>query len=1124
MKNYKNFSRYLGNLLRKNLAMKLSFLFFLVVLFNSHASSYAQNKKLTLAVTDTPVEHILEKIEDKSEFRFFYKTEEIDIKRIVSLDVKNMRIKDILNIIFNGQDVAYSLVNKQIVLTKVKGLQKVSIPENTTSDQSTRPQQLVTGTVVDEQGVPLPGANVLEKGTTNGTQTDFDGMFSLELTGQGVSTLVFSYIGYVTQEVEIDGITSLDVTLKEDAQSLDEVVIIGYGSVKKRDLTGSVASVKGEAVAETPTPRIDDALRGKVSGLQITPTSSAPGAAATVRIRGSNSLSANNEPLYVIDGFIGGFNLNDINPQDVESIQVLKDASATAIYGSRGSNGVILITTKRGKVGKLKVTFDTYTGFQSPRRFLDVLNASDYAAWINEVNGSEVYPNPSSFGEGTNWQREIFKNGALMQNYTLSLAGGNEKSRFFLSLNAFDQDGISMNSSLKRYQLKLNSDHQISDRFKIGQSLLISRNRTTPGYNLNDFVGDRDISLQIAGWLPTLPVRDSNGQFTFQTESSLLTADNPVARAELLENINTQTRVIGTVFGEYELFDGLKYKLLAGVNILGELGQNYSPSSLFQENTTSGTARVSNVNRDDILLENTLNFNKEYGNHSVSGLLGYTRQTISTFSNGAEVRGFVTDAFSFNNLGAGTERISNTSQELEEGLESYLFRANYGYKGKYLFTASARLDGSSVFSKNNKWGLFPSAAFAWNLYEEDFIKNLNLFDELKFRTSLGQLGNPGVAPFSSLSQLSLQGNNYVFGSGQTLVPGIAPNTLGNDNLKWETTTQYDIGLDASFFDNRVGLTLDYYNKVTKDLLVQVPLLQLTSFDTALSNFGKVRNRGFELSLNSLNVRTDNFEWNTSFNISTNRNEIMEIDAPEGFILNNPIGGDFVGVPSGILREGIPLGSFYGLVSEGIWNNQEEIDSSGLTGETVFLGGRRYKDVDGDGEIDVTKDRQVIGDANPDFFGGFGNTFKYKNFEMYMYFTFVFGNDIFNETLSKLGVAFDNNVPGHYVDRWTPSNTDSNVLSANAAQRSLVTSNSDMIEDGSFVRLRNLNFSYRIPTDNIPWISTAKVYIQGTNLILFDNYSGYDPEINRGTGNLRRGYDNAQDPAAETYTLGLTLTF
>lgn len=905
---------------------------------------------------------------------------------------------------------------------------------------------------------------------------------------------------------------------------MDEVVIIGYGSVKRRDLTGSVSSLSGDVVAETPTPRIDDALRGKVSGLQITPTSSAPGAAATVRIRGSNSLSANNEPLYVIDGFIGGFNLNDINPQDVESIQVLKDASATAIYGSRGSNGVILINTKRGKVGKIKITLDTYTGIQSPRRFLDVLNASDYATWINEINGSNVYPNPTSFGEGTDWQREIFKNGALMQNYSLSMAGGNEKSRFFISLNLFDQDGISLNSSLKRYQLKINSDHQINDKFKIGESLLISRNRTTPGYNLNDFNGDRDDSLQIAGWLPTLPVRDSNGQFTFQTESSLLTADNPVARAELLENINTQTRVIGTVFGEYEILDGLKFKLLAGVNIHGELRQNYSPSSLFQENTTSGTARVSNLYRDDLLFENTLNFNKTFSNHSVSGLLGYTRQTISSFTNGALVRGFVTDAFSFNNLGAGTERISNESQELEEGLESYLFRANYGYKGKYLFTASARLDGSSVFSKNNKWGLFPSAAFAWNLFEEDFIKKLNVFDELKLRTSFGQLGNPGVTPFSSLSQLSLDGNNYVFGSNQTLVPGIAPNSLGNDNLKWETTTQYDIGLDASFFDNRVGLTLDYYNKVTKDLLVQVPLLQLTSFDSALGNFGKVRNHGFEISLNTLNTRTDNFEWNTSFNISTNRNEILEIDAPEGFILNNPIGGDFLGIPSGILREGISLGSFYGLVSEGIWNSQQEIDDSGLSGETVILGGRRYKDVDGDGEIDITNDRQVIGDANPDFFGGFGNTLKYKNFEMYMYFTFVLGNDIFNETSSKLGVAFDNNVPGYYVDRWSPSNLDTNILSANAAERSLVTSNSDMIEDGSFVRLRNLNFAYKIPTDKIPWISSAKVYLQGTNLILFDSYSGYDPEINRGIGNLRRGYDNAQDPAVETYTLGLTLTF
>lgn len=981
----------------------------------------------------------------------------------------------------------------------------------------------ITGTVMDNNGMPLPGVNILVKGTTTGTQTDFDGNYSLEIKNSD-SILVFSYVGYLTQEVTIDNKTIINIILKEDIAALDEIVIVGYGAVRKRDLTGSVSSIKGEDVSETPTPRIDDALRGKVSGLQITPTSSAPGASATVRIRGSNSISANNEPLYVIDGFIGGFNLNDINPQDVESIEVLKDASSTAIYGSRGSNGVILITTKRGKVGKLKVTLDSYTGIQSPRRFLDVLNATQYAEWINEVNGSEVYENPSVFGEGTNWQKEIYQKGAFMQNHTFSLSGGNEDSRFFFSLNAFDQDGISINSSLKRYQIKLNSDHQINKKLKISESLLISRNRTTPGYNLDDFNGEQDAALQIAGWNPTLPIRDENGDFTFQTESSLLTADNPVARAELIQNIRTQTSIIGTVFGEYEIFDGLKYKLLFGANIRGELYQNYSPSLLFQENNTSGTARVSNIDRDDFLIENTLNFNKEYGNNSVSGLLGYTRQTINTFKNGAEAQGFVTDAFSYNNLGAAAERLSTVSEETEEGLESFLFRANYGYRGKYLFTASARLDGSSVFSKNNKWGLFPSAAIAWRAIEEDFIKELNVFDDLKLRASFGQLGNPGVTPGSSLSQLSQDGNNYIFGVGQTLAPGIAPNTLGNDNLKWETTTQFDIGLDASFFNNRLNMSLDYYNKETKDLLVQVPVLQLTSFDTALSNFGKVSNKGFELSLNSLNVTSENFEWSTNFNISTNKNEILEIDAPEGFILNNPIGGNFVGVPSGILKKGIPLGSFYGLVSDGIWNNQEEIDESGLTGESIFLGGRRYSDVDGDGVIDITKDRQIIGDANPKFFGGLGNSFRYKKFELYVYITFVYGNDIFNETQSRLGVAFDNNVPASYIDRWSPSNTNTNIPASFAVQRSLVTSNSDMIEDGSFLRLRNLNFSYDIPTENIPWLSSAKVYLQGTNLLLFDNYSGYDPEINRGTGNLKRGYDNSQDPAIETYTLGLTLSF
>jgi len=1105
------------SLIRKRFLMMImkAFIFLMctAVFSLSTTNSFSQEKIVIENDQLITIDQVFRIIKKQTNLDFVYPRSIFKNTPKIQVKKGETKVTELLKVSLSSNNLSFKFTENNTILIEEKAQLKEELKQTTK----------ITGTVMDNNSIPIPGVNILVKGTTTGTQTDFDGNYSLEIENTD-NLLVFSYVSYLTQEVAIANRTIINIILKEDIAALDEIVIVGYGSVRKRVLTGSVSSIKAKEVSETPTPRIDDALRGKVSGLQITPTSSAPGAAATVRIRGSNSISANNEPLYVIDGFIGGFSLNDINPQDVESIEVLKDASSTAIYGSRGSNGVILITTKKGKIGKLKVTLDTYTGVQSPRRFLDVLNASQFAEWINEVNGSEVYENPSAFGEGTNWQKEIYQNGALMQNHTLSLSAGNEDSRFFFSLNGFDQDGISMNSSLKRYQIKLNSDHQISEKFKISQSLLISRNRTTPGYNLDDIIGEQDAALQIAGWNPTLPVRDENGDFTFQTESSLLTADNPVARAELLQNIRTQTSIIGTVYGEYEIFDGLKYKLLAGANIRGELRQNYSPSSLFQENNTSGTARVLNSDRNDFLLESTINFNKVYGNHSVSGLLGYTRQTISTFTNASEVRGFVTDAFSFNNLGAATERLSTVSEELEEGLESYLFRANYGYKGKYLFTASARLDGSSVFSKNNKRGLFPSAAIAWRAIEEDFIKELNVFDDLKLRASLGQLGNPGITPGASLSQLSQDGNNYIFGSGQTPAPGIAPNTLGNDNLKWETTTQFDIGLDASFFNNRLNMTIDYYHKETDDLLVQVPLLQLTSFDSALSNFGKVRNTGFELSLNSINLTSDNFEWSTNFNISTNKNEILEIDAPEGFILNNPIGGDFIGVPSGILREGIPLGSFYGLVSEGIWNDQAEIDESGLTGETIFLGGQRYRDVDGNGEIDITDDRQIIGDANAKFFGGMGNNFRYKNFEVYIYLTFVYGNDIFNETQSRLGVAFDNNVPGSYANRWTPTNTNTNIPASNAFQRSLITSNSDMIEDGSFLRLRNLNFAYNIPTEKLSWLSSAKVYIQGTNLLLFDNYSGYDPEINRGTGNLKRGYDNAQDPAIETYTLGLTLNF
>ncbi len=1062
---------------------------------------------ISISLSNATVKQALKAIEGKTDFIFTYSNEKLSKDIRIDLYVENETLATSLLSIAKQANLEFRRVNNAISVKQMA--KKIPVSKRLIEVLET----VISGTVTDENNEGIPGVNVLVKDTDIGTITDADGSYVLNVP-DNATTLVFSYVGYVSEEVEIGERTTIDVRLVPDVSTLSEIVVIGYGTVKKSDLTGSVASLKSQEITATPTARLDDALRGKIAGLQVVPTSSAPGAAASIRIRGSNSVSANNEPLFVIDGFIGGGNLTDININDVESVEVLKDASATAIYGSRGSNGVILITTKRGSAGKARFSYDMNVSFQSPTRLLGVLNATEYAEWINEIKGITIYPDPASLGEGTDWQEEVYRDGAPMISHTLSLSGGNDKSRYFISGNYFDQDGIYIESNLKRWQFRVNTDHKVGEKLRIGNSLTLSRRTNTPrSSNI----------INIAGWDPTLPVRDADGNFTIQTVSSELSADNPVGSA--MQNIdeNTNTRILGNIFGEFEPIKGLKYKLSLGTNLNLFRRERYAPSTLFGQRNDQGTATINHEESLDLLIENTVSYEKEFGDHRVNALMGYTRQTIDNSSSNVQTQGFVTDAFGFDNLGAGTNRSAAGSSASKEGLQSYLFRANYAYKGKYLLTVSGRADGASVFAKNNQWGIFPSAAVAWRAGDEEFIQDLGIFDDLKVRASYGRLGNPGLDPGASLTRLAQGGNNYILGVNQQVVSGIAANALGNDNLKWESTNQFDIGVDMSFMDNRIQASVDYYSKRTDDLLVSVPILWLTSFANSLTNFGEVSNKGFELSLNSVNVDRAGFRWESNFNISTNKNEVVDIDAPEGFIFINPIGG-VEAVTSGVLQEGEPIGTFYGMVQDGIWNSQAEIDESGLSGFSVFPGGKRYVDLNGDNVISEEDDREIIGDANPDFFGGFGNTLSYKGFELYFYWSFVVGNDIFNETDSRIAIAFDNNVPKRFADRWTPENTDTNVPSGSGVERPLITSNTQVLEDGSFLRLRNVSLAYNLPVHKLSWLQSARVYVSGTNLLLFDNYSGYDPEVSRGFSNLRRGYDQAQDPTVKMVTFGVTLDF
>ncbi|MDT7828362.1 TonB-dependent receptor [Pricia sp. S334] len=982
----------------------------------------------------------------------------------------------------------------------------------------TAQNQLITGMVTDENGTALPGANIVEKGTTNGVTADFDGNFTIEVSTSD-AVLQISYVGFLTKEITVGNQSEINVTLKEDAAQLDEVVVVAYGTVKKSDLTGSVSSIKTEEIQATPTVRLDDALRGKVAGLQVTPTSSQPGAAASIRIRGTNSLTGNSSPLFVIDGLIGAGNSADINVNDIESVEVLKDASATALYGSRGSAGVVLITTKRGKAGKAKLSYDTYTTFQSPARLLDVLNAAEFGAWQNEVQGTDAFPNPELLGEGTNWQEEVYRRGAPMVSHTLSASGGSENARYFVSGNYFNQDGIFRGGNLERYQLRLNGDYQLNDIVKIGNSVTISRTTEVPrSSNI----------INIAGYFPTLPIFDENGEYTIQTVSSELSAENPVGGPAKNINLNTGTRILGTVYAELEPIKNLIYKVNFGTDIALDKSENYAPSTLFEQTNDGGTASIRNREFLSVLLEQTLTYRKEFGNHSLDGLLGYTRQQEFDSGSRVDVRGFTTDFFEYNNIDAGSDRSDSRSDASKFGVESYLFRVNYAYMRKYRLTLNGRIDGSSNFAEGSKWGAFPSVAVAWNAGREAFVEKLNVFNDLKLRASYGRLGNPASGG-TSLARLGA-GFTYIFGNSGNIVNGIGLNRLGNDELEFETTDQLDLGIDASFFKNRLQVTLDYYRKKTENLFADQEILWLIGVPNASipTNFGTIENQGFELAVNSINIDKNEFSWETSFNISTNKNEVLSIPDEDGEREINRFGG-VINAPSALIKEGEPIGVFYGYKRQGIWNSQDEIDAAGITdGQGVFPGGKRYLDISGpdgvpDGIIDEN-DRTIIGSPHPDFYGGMSNTLTYKGFEFSMYWAFVLGNDIFNETDSRINTAFDNNVRKKFVDRWTPSNTDTDVPSVRGVFRSEIVSESGVVEDGSFLRLRNLGLGYNIPTENISGIQAAKVYVNGTNLLLFDKYSGYDPEVNRGDSNTRRGYDQAQDPAVRSFTIGLNLTF
>lgn len=1026
----------------------------------------------------------------------------------------------------------------------------------------------VGGVVRDaETDQTLPGVNVLVAETNRGSTTDENGRYRIEDVAAGTYDLRASFVGYqdeIIEEVRVSpGLTTeLNLELRPDEIGLDEVVVVGYGERRRRDLTGSVSSVSAEEIERSKALSVEGVLQGRAAGVDVTQTSGQPGGVARVRIRGGNSITAGNEPLYVIDGFpiyndasrqdagalaTPAMNpLASLNPKDIAAIEVLKDASATAIYGSRGANGVVLITTKRGREGQNSISFESSVGVQQVRRTLPVLNAREYAQFVNEAQRptySEEFI--SNLGEGTDWQNEIFRT-APMQNHNLSVTGGNATTRYAISGGYTHQEGIIINSDFERASLRVNLDQDISDRFTVGNQLKVARTNAAVARTGTAGTGGRTVGGRVGivsaavFFNPIQPVRDpETGDYTFQNTNPGDVPDgyfqnvpyyNPVAYAELATNESITTRALGDIYAEYSLLDNLTLKSSFGADVYYAKQNRYEPSVLRLAASEGGRAFVGTVQDLTWLNENTLTYEKAFGQSSSINLLGgFTAQHFDQERTFVRAEGFTNDNLEFNDLSSASRQYPAQSGSINWSLLSYITRANYVFRDRYLFTGTARVDGSSRFGSGNKYGFFPSGSVAWRVSEEPFFNETGFLSDLKLRASYGLTGNQEIPIYQSLGAL----NGVRYPLGDDVVTGFSPTRIANPDLKWETTSQLDIGLDVAFLGQRLRVTTDYYRKVTDDLLLNVQVPATSGFTSSIQNVGSILNTGFELAINA-NVLEGDFGWDAQFNVAANRGEILDLgDEQERFV------GGFStlaigGTPATVLRVGEPVGNFYGYETAGVFQTQGEVDAwpaqQAAAGRPAEVGGWKYVDQNGDGVVNP-EDRIITGNAQPDFTGGFSSTFRYGGFDLSAAVGFSYGNDLYN--IMKQELFFLNgrqNQSREILERWQPTNTaeeNRDAVWPKTNSKFPFTGVDMWIEDGSYLRLRTLTLGYVLPVSklSIGGLSQARLYVSAENLLTLTGYSGFDPEVNiAGQDNLRLGFDYGTYPTARTYTVGASLSF
>ncbi len=968
----------------------------------------------------------------------------------------------------------------------------------------------ISGTVIDSlTREPLQGALVQLEGVTHSVATDGAGKFNF-VTGQKLpATLIISYVGYKKTSAVIKS-SPVEIQLSPDLKYLDEIVVVGYGTQRKGDLTGSISSISTKELNSYPVFDAVAGLQGKTAGVQVIQNSGKPGGNISVRIRGGNSLLGNNEPLYVVDGFAITGSPESLNPQDIESIEILKDASASAIYGSRGANGVVLITTKNGQAGKSEITFDSYYSIQKLRKKIDLMNATEFAILANEralndgVTPFFTESQINSFGKGTDWQDVLYRT-APLQNHAITASGGNEKTQFSISGSFTDQVGIVLGSNLKRESLRGNFNQKISDKVKITFSSTLSN---TDLSDINSDNGSKGGSIinGLLGAPPTISPKDENGSYNNVQAYSFSPNNliNPLALAiERTQRQNTKYILAGTSV-KYEPIEGLSFNSSFGIEAGISKQSIYSPSIIFS--TPTGQAKISSSDNLNVLNENTVTYTKVLNSdHSFTALGGITYQQnqIKAYDTG-NATGFSTDKLGAGNIQSASVPGTPANQSSKWNLFSYLGRLNYAFKETYLVTASIRADGSSRFAEGNKWGYFPSVAFAWKAINEDFINHISFLSDLKFRFSWGITGSTAVDPYQTINSLS---PNQIILDDQLYI-GYAPSysNFANPNLKWETTRQIDAGVDIAFLKNRLNLTFDLYRKNTHDLLANVPLPSSTGYASTISNIGKISNTGIEIGLNSLVVNKA-FKWNVNANLAANRNQVEELSEGKdvfGGQLPQPLEASV-----NLVREGEPVGVFYGYLEDGLTEN-------GLI---------QYKDLNDDGKIS-NSDRTIIGNPNPKFYYNVGSSISYKNFEFNFQLQGVEGLEVFNMNLTAQANSFwwgENQLKDLYDNRWTNENQNPNAKYPKVSSKNAFLPSDRFVEDASFLRLKNIQLAYTVPSTlfGVSWMKNLQLYVSGQNLFTLTNYSGYDPEVNtRGSSNsITLGIDQSGYPSTKMYTLG-----